>query len=137
MKRRNVLQNKSKLKMLILLNYLLLLVLLLSSIMYTSLVKWLPWYDDTGGGFIVLLIILVPAFIILGIAVFILGRFFNVSKINKGFPFIALFGNTLPILIDVHLSNITFLIGTLINIILFFLVIKETIKTSISFKNSS
>ncbi len=102
--------------------------------MNTSLVKWLPWHDPTGGGLIIMIIIFVPAFLLIGSKLFILSRFFLVSKINKSLPVFGLLTNTVPILIKGYFSNIILLIVTLINLMLCLFVTIETIRTSILYK---
>lgn len=124
----------AKISLYLLFNLLLLLVLLWSLMIYTSLEKGLPWYEPCGMQFLVIFCMSDPAFLVLGIALFILGRFYRMRLFNKLLPFIAIAGLSLPILIDGSLSRSTLLAGTLIGAVLVFLVIAATIRNLLSQK---
>lgn len=115
----------------VVLNLLLVLVLLWSLMIYTSLFKGMPWYEPCGLQFLAILALSDPVFLIIGIALLILGRFFHISRLNKGIPFIAIAGLSLPILIDGSLSIITIFTGSSIGVVLCLLIIAVTIKNLI------
>ncbi len=116
----------------IVLNLSSLAVLLWSLMIYTSLFKGIPWYEPCGMQFLAILILSDPVFLILGIALFILGKFIPISLINKSLPLMAIAGLSLPILIGGGLSKTTLLIGTTIGMIILVLTIVSTVKDFIS-----
>jgi len=108
------------------------LVFSLGSLMiYTSLFKGVPWYESCGLQFLGIFLWSDPGFLILGIALFILGRFIRISLFNRVLPLIAIVCLSLPILIDESLSRITLLIGAAIGIIIFVATIVSTVKNLI------
>ncbi len=127
------LHTKSKFKKIILLNSIVLSMLIYSCLMYTSVKSWSPAYDSTGIALFSIFIISDPVFLMVGIALFKLSPL-NCTKINKWVPFIAIIGNSLPILIDLSISEITFLVGAFTNIIIGLLIIIEMIRALTSVK---
>ncbi len=115
----------------VILNLAFLFVLLWSLMIYTSLFKNMPWYEPCGMQFLVIFLISDPAFLIIGVALLILGRFYRISRSNRWFPFIAIAALSVPILIDGSLSPITLLIGTSLGTVLCFLIIISTIRNLI------
>ncbi|GEM_PF-3587946 len=112
----------------VVLNLLSVLVLLWSLIIYTSLFKIMPWYEPCGMQFLAIFMVFDPAFLIIGISLFVLGRFFHISTLNKWLPFMAIGGLSLPI-IPGGLTIIPILIGTSIGIVLCVLTIVTTIRS--------
>jgi hypothetical protein len=98
-------------------------VLLWSLMVYTSLFKGVPWYEPCGTQFLGILFLSAPAFLILGISLFVLGKFIHIPFISKCLPLIAMAGLSLPITIDGSLSRITLLIGTVIGMAILMLTI--------------
>ncbi len=77
----------------VVLNLLFFLTLLLSLYVYTY-----AWYDPRSNGmeFLVLYFVVFPTLLLTGIFLFIFGRFFHISMLNKCLPFIAVVGLFLP-----------------------------------------
>jgi len=111
----------------VILNLLSVLVLLSSLVIYTSLFKIMPWYEPCGMQFYLIFMPFDPAFLIIGISLFILGRFFHMSTLNKWLPFMAIIGLSLPIMFGIKIISI--LIGTSICIVLCVLTIVTTIRS--------
>ena len=82
----------------VVLNLLLLSTLLLSFYVYTVAFPFTPWHDlgTMGFEFLFLFFFVFPILLVTGIFLFILGRFFHISRLNKWLPFIALAGLLLP-----------------------------------------
>jgi len=116
------------------LNLLLLLILSWSLMTYTSLFKGSPWYEPCGMQFLVIFILFDPAFLTIGIALHILGKYYHVSKLNKWLPFIAIVGLSLPIFGPL---NTGIWIGLPVNVILFLLVIVEVILNLVRLKKQT
>ena len=113
----------------VLLNVLFLCVLLWSLVIYTSTFEASPWYESCGMQFMAIFIISDPSFLILGITLLALSKFFPISKINKWLPFIAIAGLSLPLFGPL---NRGILIGLPINITLCLFVVVTTITTLVS-----
>jgi len=103
------------------LNVSLLGVLLFSLRINTSSIKSLPWYQPHTIIYLLIPVYCVPALLVIGIGLAILGRFYNISKLNKRLPFISIAGIILPTLGPLWL-------GLPINIILCMLVIATIIR---------
>ena len=109
------------------LNFFLILNLVGSLFIYTSLFRFVPWYEPCGQQF---LIIFIYATIILLIEILqlFLGKFLAISKILKYLPFISIVTLCSPILIDGSLSLTMRIIGIVICLILICSVILFFIK---------
>lgn len=93
-------------------------VLSWSLMIYSSLFKFLPWYEPCGMQFLGIFIISVPLLFLCGIAVLVLNRFIRISIMGRLLPFIAILTLSLPILIDSGISKITATVGAFICVIL-------------------
>ncbi|MBA3052371.1 hypothetical protein KKF70_03150 [bacterium] len=113
----------------VVLNLLSVLVLLSALVIYTSLFKIMPWYEPCGMQFLAIFMVFDPAFLIIGISLLVLDRFFHISRLNKWLPFIAIIGISLPVFLDGSISITTILFGTSIGIVLCVLTIATTIRS--------
>lgn len=99
------------------LNFFLILHLVGSLFIYTSLFRFVPWYEPCGQQFLIIFIY-VTIILLLGILQFFLSKFLEISKILKLLPFISIIALSAPILIDGSLSLAMRITGIVICLLL-------------------
>jgi len=114
-------------------NLLLLWALLGSLMIYTSTIEGLPWYEPCGMQFLIIFIFFAPAFLAIGAVLFILSKYYHISRLSKSLPFIAAAGLSLPLFGPL---NRGISIGLPINIALCLLVVAATVMNLMHGKNS-
>jgi len=115
----------------VLLNLLNLLTIIFSLMIYSSLYNWVPWHESCGMQFMAIFVISIPAFIIIGIAIIVLGFFLKISLFNKLLPFIALAVFVLPT-VDGGLRGLNIMVGNILGLILLILTIISATRNLIS-----
>lgn len=78
-----------KKSILVLLNIILITILYLSWNIYASSYESLPWYEPSGMQFIILYIVYTPVLLVLTIALYILGKYREISIYNKIIPILS------------------------------------------------
>ena len=67
----------------IILNFMVLLALLFSLFILTSGFPCFSWHEESGAQMLAIPILVFPCLFIIGIMLFILGRFYHISPLNK------------------------------------------------------
>jgi len=73
----------------LLLNVLQLLVLALALMVFTSLIKGVPWYEPCGLQVLAIWTRIAPALVVLGLLLLLIGLILPISKLSRALPFLG------------------------------------------------
>ncbi|BES64982.1 hypothetical protein SANA_14210 [Gottschalkiaceae bacterium SANA] len=93
-------------------------VLVYSLIIYTSLYKWLPWYEGAGIQFLIIPFVFLPILLALGVLMKLLSRKYEITKFSTLLPFVSGGLIVLPILADGGLGTLCISFGIVFSLVL-------------------
>ena len=117
-------------KLFLLIHLLNLLVIFWSLMIYLSVYEWHPWYEGSGLQLVGVFITSVPAFLILGVALMVVGRSMRISLFNRLIPFVAMAIFVLPLFVTGDATSV--FIGTIVGIAFVPFVLFSTISVYVS-----
>lgn len=103
---------------------------------YTSLFKWMPWYESCGMQFLVNYIFFIPLLVVIGLILLKLRNKIQIPKWNLRLPWISILAIGLPT-INGGLSRFQIITGSIIVLFVFILSLYLNIKHTLMILNLS